>query len=274
MTPTDRPRLNLGRLDDGAGPARILSQKRAEEMIDAAFATANARVVALPSRARRFVPLVAAATVCLALLGALAYAALHRGRWSAHSMGRNEAPIPAAATQVTSVASALSVPPAPAPEVAPEPPSTSIDSLPPARAVAPVPAPSAAPGATALEGDDMLRQANELRAQRRWAESLALYERIMRTFPGTPQAYSSGVSAAYLRLDHTGDARGALLLFQSLARREPGGSLSEEIDWGVARAYRALGDAQQEAKALEAFAINHPESPRISALRARMREIE
>jgi hypothetical protein len=270
MTPTDRPRLNLGRLDDGPGPARIISQRRAEEMIDAAFERANARVVALPRRARRFVPLMAAATVCLALLGALAYAALHRGRWSAHSLRRDEAPIPAAATQATPAPSPPSAPATPVAEVAAETPSTSIDSLPPARAPAAVPAsPSAAP-----DGDDLLRQANELRAQRRWAESLALYERIMRAFPVTPQAYSGGVSAAYLRLDHMGDARGALLLFQSLARRQPGGSLSEEIDWGTARAYRALGDTQQEVKALQAFATNHPDSPRIAALQARMREIE
>jgi regulator of sirC expression with transglutaminase-like and TPR domain len=123
-----------------------------------------------------------------------------------------------------------------------------------------------------VDGDDMLRQANELRAERRWAESLALYESIMRTFPGTPQAYSGGVSAAYLRLDHMGDARGALVLFQSLARR--GGALSEEIDWGLTRAYRALGDVPEEAKALEAFAANHPDSPRIDAARARLSEIQ
>jgi hypothetical protein len=121
--------------------------------------------------------------------------------------------------------------------------------------------------------DDLLRRANELRAQRRWTESLALYERVRRDYPGSLQAYSGGVSAAYLRLDHAGDARGALILFQTLSRERPGGSLSEEIDWGIARAYRALGDPDGERQALQAFAANYPDSPRIGALEIRMREL-
>jgi len=127
------------------------------------------------------------------------------------------------------------------------------------------------PGAPAPE--DLLRRANEHRATGQWKAAEALYLRVIRTDPKGMSAYVARVASGSLRLEHLGDARGALRQYQEAQRGWPGGVLEEEASHGVAEALRALGDRDGEARALEAFLARHPDSPHGVAARTRLREI-
>ncbi|NTX11597.1 tetratricopeptide repeat protein [Myxococcus sp. CA056] len=141
-----------------------------------------------------------------------------------------------------------------------------------------VPSPSAKlrgtemlPSAPAPE--DLLRRANGHRATGQWKAAEALYLRVIRTDPQGMSAYVARVASGSLRLEHLGDARGALRQYQEAQRGWPGGVLEEEASHGVTEALRALGDRDGEARALESFLARHPDSPHGVAARARLREI-
>jgi len=94
---------------------------------------------------------------------------------------------------------------------------------------------------------DLLRQANQLRGQGRWADAERAYSDVIRTNPRSAQAYVATLAAASLRLEHLGDPRGALRLYESALQ---GGSLNVEAALGAARCHRALGNRAAEAEAL------------------------
>ncbi|MCY1014902.1 tetratricopeptide repeat protein [Pyxidicoccus sp. MSG2] len=121
--------------------------------------------------------------------------------------------------------------------------------------------------------EDLLRKANELRAGGRWKEADALYVRVIRAEPASLASYVARVASGSLRLEHLGDARGALRHFQEALRLQPQGVLGQEARHGIAEAYRALGDAAAEARALESFLASHPDSPLGKTARARLREL-
>ncbi|MFP2924666.1 tetratricopeptide repeat protein [Pyxidicoccus sp. 3LG] len=145
----------------------------------------------------------------------------------------------------------------------------SIESVPPPSRTSrrqDAPAPVAAP-------EDLLRKANALRAGGRWKEAEALYLRIIRAEPSSLASYVARVASGSLRLEHLGDARGALRHFQEALRLQPQGVLGQEARHGIAEAHRALGDSPAEARALEAFLSSHPDSPLATTARARLREL-
>lgn len=118
-----------------------------------------------------------------------------------------------------------------------------------------------------------MKQANEQRRARQWQAAEALYQRVMREHPGTSAAYVAAIAAASIRLDHLGDARGALRLYQSALASGVNRALAEEARWGLAEAHRALGDDAREIRALQDFVTRHPGSPLIPQARARLRAL-
>jgi hypothetical protein len=131
------------------------------------------------------------------------------------------------------------------------------------------PAPAVAPATS----EDLMKQANEQRRARAWQAAEALYQRVMREHPGTSAAYVAAIAAASIRLDHLGDARGALRLYQSALASGVNRALAEEARWGLAEAHRVLGDDAREAGALQDFVARHPGSPLIPQARARLRAL-
>jgi hypothetical protein len=119
--------------------------------------------------------------------------------------------------------------------------------------------------------DDLMKQANEQRRARQWRAAEALYQRVMDEHPGASAAHVAAIAAAAIRLDHLGDARGALRLYRTALAG--GRALAEEARWGIAEAHRALGDAAGERRALEDFVARHPGSPLIPQARARLRTL-
>jgi len=124
--------------------------------------------------------------------------------------------------------------------------------------------------ATPPTSEDLMKQANEQRRARQWQAAEALYQRVMREHPGTSAAYVAAIAAASIRLDHLGDARGALRLYQSALASGVNRVLAEEARWGLAEAHRALGDDAREARALQDFVARHPGSPLLPQARARL----
>jgi TolA-binding protein len=120
---------------------------------------------------------------------------------------------------------------------------------------------------------DMLQQANDLRARHQWLAATQIYEKTLHTFPGRAEAYSAMIAAGMLHLDQLGDAKGALSLFSSAIQARPQGPLSEEARWGVVRGHRALVDSRSELAALQEFVALYPHSLLASRAQARLREL-
>ncbi|QRK10496.1 hypothetical protein JQX13_10605 [Archangium violaceum] len=250
----------LGLLDESSGPARRISRQRSAELVQGALATFETQPAPKRRRwnARKGMWVTGA---CLALAGSAA-----AGIWQWRSSPPSE-PAPRMAL----------APEEPAPARM-EPTPTPVEPAPalvePAAVVRPSPpAPRARARVAAAEPEDVLRQANERRAQGRWREAETLYLRVIQSSPGTTSAYVAHVASGVLRLEHLGDARGALRQFQQARRMQPGGSLSEEASQGVAAAWRALGDEAREARALEEFLAAHPDSLFAEQARRRLKEL-
>jgi tetratricopeptide (TPR) repeat protein len=122
--------------------------------------------------------------------------------------------------------------------------------------------------------EDLLRQANELRAARRWKEAARAYERVIALHPGTPEAYAAGVAAADLHLEQLGDPRGACRLYRSALARSAQGPLGEQALWGSARCAAALGDRDSERKALQDYLGRYPSGLFEAAARTRLAELD
>lgn len=273
----------MPKLDDEPGPARRLPTARTSRMVadilaaaaaplesagapeapEAPEAPAPSTTASAPAPRKRWVPLLAAALVAAAVVGAGAAVITTR------LMART--PAPQAAPPAPSVAprapSPLEVtPPAPSPiEVAPTPTDVApID-------VAPPPPPRPRPVATDdAPAADLLARANQARKDRAWRDADALYRRVAARFAGTDAAVVAQLASASLHLEHLGDARGALAGYRRALAARPGGELGEEARWGIAEATRAIGDRAGEATALRAFVDAHPGSALAPAAQRRL----
>jgi hypothetical protein len=183
-----------------------------------------------------------AATICAAIAGTAAAAIWYAKRKPV------ELPAPAAPAPITPL------PPAPMPSVEPPPPPV-------------VETPHRQPAA-----QDLLRLANQRRAQHHWREAQSVYRRVEREYAGSESAYVAMLADASLRVEHLHDARGALALYRTALAKGPG-SLREEAGFGVAESYRALGRRADETRALESFIAAHPDSPMTPRARERLEEL-
>ncbi len=120
--------------------------------------------------------------------------------------------------------------------------------------------------------DDLLSRANQLRGQRRWREAAAAYQAVIARSSGNDGAYVAMLARAELLLDHLGRPAEALGLFQS-ALTQPSGVLTEEAHYGIAASYRALGDIENERRALNVFLAAHPHSLMRASAAGRLAEL-
>ncbi|MBN9164456.1 MAG: tetratricopeptide repeat protein [Myxococcales bacterium] len=233
--------LDAFELDSEAGPASPLATDEAKalasKIVDRALPTAG---TGLALRSSRSLFAIAGVGGALAVLG-LAYSV----RSSECVDGTCAGPTIAAAP----ASSIIATPEQPAIDSAPTAPATidsvSVDALPnavaPSPSTAPAPAkvsdPSARPRETA---SDLLAEANRPRGQREWARAAALYERVLGS--QVDESYAATVALASLRLEHLGDPRGALALYERALSSRPGGALSVQAQAGAARCRRVLGE--------------------------------
>jgi tetratricopeptide (TPR) repeat protein len=112
----------------------------------------------------------------------------------------------------------------------------------------------------ARSGRDLLVEANQLRHRKQWSRAERQYATIVKTFPGSDEAYAASIAAAELRLEHLDDAEGALELYQDAWRTHRDGPLAEEALYGLAGAYRALGRWRAEQRTLGTFQRKFPQS--------------
>ncbi len=264
-------------LDDLAGPARRLSQARSAALVasivDAAMteapasAAAGSRPAVRESTPRRLAPVLAAALIAAAVVGAAA--AVVTTRYFTPVRAHHEPP-PAPPA------------PAPAPTIAPRPPPPPAVETPapatskPARVRRPPPRDAAPERALPPDApaEDVLALANQRRKERAWRDADVLYRRVIRAYPGTNAAVVAEVASATIRLEHLGDAAGALTGYRRALEAQPAGALGEEARWGIAEAFRAVGDARGEAFALRVYLQTHPTSAMAPAARQRLAELK
>lgn len=269
-------------LDEGAGPARRISRERSARMVLTALeaGTLVARPAPRPRGKRPPVWLMAGA---LLVAGAAAAAVWSFTRPSRASTTRAET---AALTEplrlgtesqrsgsgaVDAAPSRLDAVSGEAPPETPVVPAASITEAEGASEPVRPRAPLASVKSAAPE--DLLLKANGLRSEGRWKEAEALYLRIIRAEPSSLASYVARVASGSLRLEHLGDARGALRQFKAALRIQPRGVLDQEAKHGIAEAHRVLGNRDAERSALESFLSTHPDSPLVPSARARVREL-
>lgn len=252
-------------LDDSPGPATRISSARAQAMVERALDAAGPVPVPIrPKRAPWRLLLVAA--LVLGLAGVAVAATLHYLR-------RTQKPTPPAQVAATAT---------PHRAVAPAPPSASASAEPApvqsseAEPVAPTVhrKPAASVTSAPKRPKDLLALANHKRAAHKWREADALYHRVMAGSPGTAGAYVAEVASASLHAGPLHDPRGALRMYQHALAARPNGSLGEEIRYGIAVAYRELGNHQAEQSALSAFLARYPHSAMKSQVEARLHKLE
>jgi tetratricopeptide (TPR) repeat protein len=271
-------------LDAQPGPASRISRVRAASIIDAAmnFEAKNSQVnLRRPPPRRRLwsrVPLLAAAALILpvtVVAGAVRYVAVRRAA-TAGLVVSTRTLAPTVETKEAKTTSAPIVEAVVNPAVvAVENEPAAVISEPRVETTQPKLAAAAhrSPAPAEASAEDMLQQANDLRARRQWLAASQIYEKTRRTYPSRAEAYSAMVAAGMLHLDQLGDAKGALSLFSSAVRARPKGPLSEEARWGAIQAHRALGDTASELAALQEFAGLYPQSLLATRAHARLREL-
>jgi tetratricopeptide (TPR) repeat protein len=121
---------------------------------------------------------------------------------------------------------------------------------------------------------DLLREANQLRAQARWADAAKKYEQVLRHRVDSPEAYPATVALAKLDVDHLEDPRRALALYDRAMMIAPEGSLADEAAWGRTRALRALGRHDDERSALRSFLSRYPSSLLAGLAAERLKNLE
>jgi len=119
--------------------------------------------------------------------------------------------------------------------------------------------------------DDLLREANLARGAGRYREAERVYLEVTSAYPGTRAAYTARIAAAGLRLDHLRNPSGAVRLYRAALRSR--GPLDADARHGLARAFRVLGNAPQEERALDALVTRHPGSPFARAAERRLEEL-
>jgi hypothetical protein len=126
----------------------------------------------------------------------------------------------------------------------------------------------AEPAATAA---DLLSQARQALREKRWADAATSYRAIVSTYPSSPEAHTVLVPLANLEVDRLGQAAAGIKHLD--AYLATGGPLSIEAELGKIRAFRSLGRATDEARAIDAFLAAHPKSLDADALKERRSEL-
>lgn len=250
---SDEPLLDA--LDERSGPALPLSDHAADAAVRAAVSRALPTRVAPGSRRRISALLLAAA---LGMTGVAAAFVITQKGWSGSPAQKAiSAPLASVRALVHSPNRATEAVPTPSASTAPaqvETPSVVNGAT---DESANPPSPERPGGARPSNVLDLLKAANQLRRQARWAEAEHAYAQVASAYGNTAQGPVAALAAASLRLEHLGDPRGALVLYQRALRAS---SLSAEAQLGIADCYRALGERAAEITALQRLTAAHPEA--------------
>lgn len=282
-------------LDGGPGPAKPLSRRGTDRLIQEALEQAFA---SLPRHRYRGSWLVAAA--------ALVLVAVPAGATIWHVVRPVLAPILIPRTNTPDSPAVVPKPPADVPElpaVVPEPAVVAPEPDPPVVAPEPVakprhsaarsrrasraartrlqgaPAPAASmrrqetPAYRFVESPsaaELLDLASRQRGARDWAAAARTYERLVAAYPDTGAAYVAHVARATLALEHFGRPKDAVRGFAAALSARSRGPLHAEARWGMARAYRALGDHAAEREALGTLLRDYPASAYAASARSRL----
>jgi hypothetical protein len=277
-------------LDDHTGPARRLPQAKASAMI---ASIVDAAMNELPGDAgdkakidttagvnrspRRLAPLLAVALVAAAVVGAAA--AVVTTRYFSPVRVREEVP-----PSPPNVPAPVNPPPKqePKPElVFTEPTVIDEPDAPKPRTHKPDPKPE--PRTETKEkidlppdapAEDILALANQRRKEHAWKDADELYRRVLKQYPRSDASIVAQVASATIHLEHLGDAEGALAGYRRALAARPAGALGEEARWGIAEAFRAVGDKKGEAFALHVFIDTHPHSAMAPVAKKRLAELE
>jgi len=278
----------LPALDDHAGPARRLPQAKAAAIVTSIVDLAMkegpiAEASPTPSGAsrpaaspRRLAPILAAALVVAAVVGAAA--AVVTTRYLSPARPEEAAP----PTRPRDVPAPMPAPAEPeevvidVPVIIEDPPARTRkdrdretrESREPRGPRDKIDLPPDAPA------EDILALANQRRKERAWKDADALYRRVIKQYPRSDAAVVAEVASATIHLEHLGDANGALAGYRRALAARPAGALGEEARWGIAEAFRAVGDTKGEDLALRVFLDTHPHSAMASAARKRLAELQ
>ncbi|HEY4016610.1 MAG TPA: tetratricopeptide repeat protein [Polyangiaceae bacterium] len=114
----------------------------------------------------------------------------------------------------------------------------------------------------------MLRAANDARRSGDTAEAMALYAKLQRRFPSSPEAELSSVPFGEMLLADQ-KPQAALVQFERPAGAL-GGTLRPEVLYGRARALAALGDEAEERRAWRELIDEFPKCPYVETARRRL----
>lgn len=112
---------------------------------------------------------------------------------------------------------------------------------------------------------ELLERARGFRADGRYRDAHAAYQRLLREYSGSAEARVALVSLGELQLSQLADPSGALRSFDAYLRG--GGALRQEASYGRIRALRRLGKLSEAEAAAAAFITTYPRSVQAATLR-------
>lgn len=285
--------LEVGPLDSQPGPARRLSRQDAAALVaramEAAGPLGRRGSTERPSertRGRSVWAMVAGATVLFLLMGGVS-AALYRHVWwpgDAEGEGRigvetgHKLPLSSGPTTAPSATASpqAAVEDAPHPEAVTRAPSLApVD--PPSPGAGPKVHRASAMAAAERRAGDLLARANRHRRQRQWGEADRWYAEVRRAHPRSTAALVALLASASLHLEHLGDVKGALALYQEAAQQAKtsgGDALAHEALAGMAEAYGRLGEKSHEARLWRSLLQADPQGSWAERARRRLRLLE
>ncbi len=144
-------------------------------------------------------------------------------------------------------------------------PSPAVEPDPPAAAPAVV-----APAVPAETAGQLFSEANDLRRSGKGAQSIPLYRKLQKLFPGSPQAEISYATLGSLLVEQ-GRPQEALGQFDHYVER--GGPLLEDVLAGKASALARLGRSSDERRTWETLVSRFPSSVYAGRAKARLAEL-
>ncbi len=156
---------------------------------------------------------------------------------------------------------------APAPrEAAPVPPRVAAPARPTAERVPP-PTPR-------RSAHELLMDARQHRAARRWGPAVTAYRRLLSAHPRSAEARTSRVALGLILLQHRGDAAAALRLFKEYLARTRTGPLAQEAAYGRIHALQRLGRRTAERAACTGFLRRYPRALTAPLVRRRLEALK
>jgi hypothetical protein len=129
-------------------------------------------------------------------------------------------------------------------------------------------------GEEQLSAQELLKNAQILRASRDWHQAARAYEKLIEIYPDSDETRASFVSLGEIQLNKLGKPRSALQQFERYLSVATQGPLSQEALFGKARALNALGRSQAEQETLNLFLTRFPSAIQAGEAKARLSDLQ